>query len=110
MQEFNYKGQNNNFKIIHFNSELDNYVKMSFLKLGKGEIEIFYNDLGNKDLIPESTIVFQVGNNKGETIHLYLLSRLSIIEKRTDYIKYKIGYAHLYYEFEDDDEIDFKDL
>lgn len=109
MQEFNHYGQNNLFKIIHHKSKLDNYVKMSFLRLGKGEIEIFYQNLENKDIIPEKTLVFQVLNEAGEIIHLYLLSRLQVIEQRLEFIKYKIGHANLYYTLEDDN-LYFKDL
>lgn len=110
MQEFSYKGQNNLFKIIHHNTKLDDHVKMSFLRLGKGEIEIFYHHLENKEIIPENTLIFQVCDKQGYIIHLYLLSRLNVIEKGIDYIKYKIGHANLYYELDDDDNLDLKNI
>ena len=101
MQEFNVKGQNNNFRIVHHKDELDSHVKMSFLRLGRGEIEIFY-DLENYEIKPEEILIFQVFNKEGEVEHIYLLSRLQVLEQRDDYIKYKIGHANLYYVLEDD--------
>lgn len=102
MQEFNYKGQNNRFKIIHHKADINDNVSMAFLKLGKGEIEIFYHNLDDYKIIPEETIIFQVFDKDGTVKHLYLLSRLQVMNQGVNFIKYKIGHGNIYYSLEDD--------